>query len=446
MRLIKRAIMLLILSAVVNVQPAAALFDGAEEFYLDNGMQVVVIPNHRAPLVFHGVMYKAGSVNDPVGRGGTAHLLEHLMFRGTHKIKSGDFNRLIENNGGVSNAGTSYDYTVYYQLLDVRSLELAMYLEADRMTGLKIDDDDFQKERDIVFQERQQRMNKGRDKQFYELFNKIFWRESPYGRPIGGTDQEIYALTPDDVKTFYQNFYAPNNAVLILSGDIDVATAKELAEKYYGQIPARTVKAEKIPEPAEDGGARLRLISRQQVNASAVLARYMMPELAGSDTVQYAWLLLADYLGSGSNSVFYKVLVDKHHLSASFDTGYAFLSRHGRYFYFYGIFNDEKLQPKVEKAFAETLRTAAREISADKLAELKEKRIAALVYSSDNPQEAGMFLAEWLSAGYTFADLRHLEEYINGVDIRQIKTLAEMMTQIEPDWGILLPRGGNNEK
>lgn len=446
MKRISQTIFLLFLCAVGYARPASALLDNAEEFYLQNGMQVVVIPNHRAPLIFHGVMYKAGSVNDPIGRGGTAHLLEHLMFRGTQKIKSGDFNRLIEENGGISNAGTSYDYTVYYQLLDVKSLELAMYLEADRMTGLKINETDFQKERDIVFQERQQRLNKGRDKQFFEKFNQLIWRGSPYGRSIGGTNQEIRALTSEDVKTFYQNHYAPNNAVLILSGDIDVKTAKELAEKYYGHIPPRAVETVKIPEPESDNGARLRLVAHQSVDVSSIMAYYMMPEFAGNDTSQYAWLLYSDYLGSGSNSVFYKIFVDKYHLTSSFDVGYSFLSRQGRHFYFYGLFNDAKVQPKMEKAFGEALRTAARDISEDKLSELKEKRIAALVYCSDNPHETGMFLADWLGTGYALADLKHFEDYINGVDIRRIKEIADIMPEIEPEWAILLPRGGSDEK
>jgi len=221
----------------------SAAFNKAEEFYLSNGMHVVVIPNHKAPVVHHTVLYKVGSIDEPQGKGGIAHLLEHLMFRGTHKFKDGKFDNLINFNGGKSNAATSQNYTYYYQLLGVQSLELAMYLEADRMYGLKLDNDIFIKEREVVYQERQQRMNADTTSSFWEQYNKIFWGDCPYGESISGTEREIKNISIDDIKEFYKNFYAPNNALLILSGDIDIQTAKNLAEKYYGSIKAKPIKS-----------------------------------------------------------------------------------------------------------------------------------------------------------------------------------------------------------
>ena len=210
----------------------AKLFNG-EEFYLDNGLRVIVIPNHRAPIVKHMVWYKAGSIDEPLGKGGEAHLLEHLMFRGTRKIKGNRFNEIMEANGAESNAFTSTDMTAYHQGLDISRLELAMFLEADRMQNLEISDKDFALERDIVFQERKQRIDNNPAAYFGEALRRSLWLDHPYARPVTGMPEEILALTKEDVEAFYNKFYAPNNAVLVLSGDIDVKTAKLLAEKYY---------------------------------------------------------------------------------------------------------------------------------------------------------------------------------------------------------------------
>ena len=201
----------------------------------------MVIPNHKAPIVKHMVWYKAGSADEPHGRGGTAHLLEHLMFRGTKKVKDGKFNDIVNRNGGESNAFTSLDYTAYHQFWDISRLELAMFLEADRMQNLRITPEAFAKERDIVYQERRQVVDNNPLSYFGESLRKLLWQNHPYGLSVGGTPEDIMAITQADVEDYYQRFYAPNNAILVLAGDIDVPTAKVLAEKYYGGVKARNI-------------------------------------------------------------------------------------------------------------------------------------------------------------------------------------------------------------
>ena len=181
----------------------ARLF-GAQSFVLDNGLEVVFIPNRRAPIVKQMLWYKSGSVDEAPGKGGSAHLLEHLMFRGTEKISGQAFNRLMEENGAESNAFTSTDVTSYHQFLDVSRLEPAMFAEADRMRNLKISDEVFALERDIVFQERKQRIDNNPTAQFSEEIRRVLWQDSPYGRPVTGTEEEILNLSKDDIEAYYR--------------------------------------------------------------------------------------------------------------------------------------------------------------------------------------------------------------------------------------------------
>lgn len=428
----------------INGRTACASLNTASEFYLDNGMQVVVIPNHKAPLVWHGVMYRAGSVNDAFGKGGTAHLLEHLMFRGTKRIKSGRFNDFIEDNGGESNAQTSYNYTLYYQLVSLQSLEMAMYLEADRMTRLDITDENFSKERDIVFQERKQRLNDSNGAFFEEDYDNLFWRGSPYGRPVGGTDEDIKNLTKADVQNFYNRYYAPNNAVLILAGDVDEATAKELAQKYYGNIKRRDLpEAQNLRPAAQDSSFKLK-VKGKNLYYGRLIAKTKLPPLSADNHQLHSWLLFADYFGDGRNSELDKLLIDKYHLTVSAFSGVSVLSKDANVFYLYSHFTDSAQAPKVAKIFQEAMANAAKNLTSKRLQELKEQNIAAQVYLNDNPQQVGTFAAYWLSAGYTLADLQHFEDNLRKVSLQDMHQVAQTLAKAPINWGTLLPQGGAN--
>lgn len=439
--LFKIAAVMILLCA--NGRQACAGLNNASAFYLDNGMQVVVIPNHKAPLVWHGVMYRAGSVNDEFGKGGTAHLLEHLMFRGTKRIKSGRFNDFIEDNGGESNAQTSFNYTLYYQLVSLQSLEMAMYLEADRMTGLQLTDENFAKERDIVFQERKQRLNDSNGAFFEEDYDRLLWRGSPYGRPVGGTDDDINSLTKADVQKFYDRCYAPDNAVLILAGDIDEPTAKELAQKYYGNIKKRGAPM-KVATPAtntQDSSFDLK-VEGKDLYYGRLIAKTKLPSLSTDKHLLHSWLLFADYFGDGRNSELDRLLLDKYHMTVSAYAGVSVLGKDANVFYLYSRFTDAAQAPKVAKIFKEAVAGAAKNLTAKRLQELKEQNIAVQVYLNDNPQQVGAFAAYWLSAGYTLADLQHFEDNIRQVSLQDMRRVAQTLAQSTFNWGTLLPRGG----
>jgi len=217
--------------------PQAALAEPVvTSFELENGMQGVVIEDHRAPVVTHMVWYKVGSADETPGKTGIAHYLEHLLFKGTDTIPSGRFSEIVAENGGQENAFTSRDYTGYFQNIASDRLGLVMSMEADRMRNLTIGDDDWQAERDVVGEERRSRTDNVPSAKFREQFTSALYLSHPYGTPVIGWKKEVEALTKEDALEFYDRFYAPNNAILVVAGDVDPAEVEALAKEHYGVI------------------------------------------------------------------------------------------------------------------------------------------------------------------------------------------------------------------
>ena len=206
-------------------------------FTLQNGMDVVVVEDHRAPVVMHMVWYRAGSADEPAGASGIAHFLEHLMFKRTEKMESGEFSRTVARNGGRDNAFTSYDYTAYFQRVAADRLGLMMQMEADRMVNLRLDDAEIATERDVIIEERNQRVENSPAALFREQKDAVQYLNHRYGVPIIGWRHEMVALDRDDALAFYQRYYAPNNAILIVAGDVTPDEVRALAEEHYGPIP-----------------------------------------------------------------------------------------------------------------------------------------------------------------------------------------------------------------
>lgn len=423
--------------------PAKAALKDAEEFFLDNGLQVVVVSNHKAPIIKHVLLYKAGRVDEPYGKGGIAHLLEHLMFRGTKKFKDGKFNQLIENNGGESNAATGHDYTYYHQFLNIDRLELAMYLEADRMTGLSFDDKTFEKERGVVYQERQERFNSNSTRDFWEKTDQLFWRDSLYGKPIGGTSEEIKNITKQDVLDFYQNFYAPNNAVLVLSGDIDVETARDLAQKYYGKIPSRTIGKKGNISEMDNREYRLGTYSinakRNDLKFGRLSGRYLFPRFRGDEQSLYAMVILAEYLGNSVVSPLYKKLRLNQQLATAFDVSYDFLSQGNSVFALSAYFKKAGDESKIQDAFMSTLAETINKMTEKDLEQTKKRLLAGIIYNYDNPSDAANIIISWLGAGYTLKDIQSYEENIKKTTLSQVKTCASTLLEYHPLWAVITP-------
>ena len=412
----------------------------AQEFKLDNGLRVVVVENHKAPLVKQMLWYQVGAVDEFRGRGGSAHLLEHLLFRGTKKVSGNEFNRIMEKNGAVSNAFTSYDVTVYHQFADVSRLEILMALEADRMQNLKISEEDFAAERKIVFQERKQVVENNPASPFYEKVRLMMWGTSPYGQPITGLPEEITALKYQDTLDFYHKYYAPNNAILVLSGDIDMQTVRPLAEKYYGKLQKRTLKREKQPAITENWQQTLQM-QLPDIQTPRVLLSFMLPPREKLQEKIYAYDILAEFLGGGETAELYRNLVLNHKKAIAVSADYNYMTRSNTVFNIAMTPNTEiSFNPDIAaKELKQALQQAQKALSSEQLEQIKRKISANLVYLNDNPQTAANWIGYMLSMGFELSDVQNYEDNIKSVSLKDVQKVLSELLQASTMTAVLLP-------
>ena len=293
---------------------AAALPAVAKEqvssFTLDNGMDVVVIEDHRAPVVVHMVWYRAGAADEKPGVSGVAHFLEHLLFKGTETMEPGEFSATVARNGGSDNAFTSYDYTAYFQRVAADRLDLMMQMESDRMVNLQLGEDDILTERDVIIEERNQRVENNPGALFREQMNAAQYLNHPYGIPIIGWQNEMRELGLEDALEYYQTYYAPNNAILIVAGDVTPDNVRDMAQKHYGKLPANDGLPERARPQEPRQMAERRMVFRDARVAQPYVTRsYLAPERdSGSQEKAAALTLLAEILGGGSTSVLAEAL------------------------------------------------------------------------------------------------------------------------------------------
>ena len=440
---VKISLLVLFLLCFSPDMAKAKLF-GAQNFHLPNGLEVVVIENHKAPIIKCMLWYKAGAVDEAEGKGGSAHLLEHLMFRGTKKVSGEEFDRLLKQNGVESNAFTSLDFTAYHHNADISKLELVLALEADRMENLQISDKNFALERDIVYQERKQMVDNNPSATFFEAYRNLLWQEHPYHRPVSGTSAEIKALTKSDIENFYHKYYQPNNAVLVLSGDIDLQTAKLLAEKYFGKIENKTkVEKTSFPSLANNRQAELKM-SLPQITSERLVKTYVAPSYNTDKTAIYALSIFSKYLGDGETSELYKDLVLDKKLALSVSSAYDYTARS------YGLFQISALPAEgvsaqeLSQAVNEAVSKAVQNMSLDKINNTKDKMLSGLVYLLDNPFDAAETVGAMTAAGMSIKDIENLAQNIKSVTYQEVKTAAQnLFSQSGEVKGILSPQGAN---
>ena len=283
--------------------PSAAFADDeVTTFMLDNGMEVVVIEDHRAPVVTHMVWYKTGSADEPVGASGVAHFLEHLLFKATDTLEAGEFSATVAANGGSDNAFTSYDYTAYFQRVAADRLELMMQMESDRMNNLRLTAEDIATERQVILEERSQRTDSDPNAIAREQFRAALYQNHRYGVPIIGWRHEMEDLSMDDVLSFYDLYYSPNNAILVVAGDVVPDEVRALAEQYYGAIPAETNLPERLrpAEPPQLAERRITYVDGR-VSQPYLSRTYLAPERdPGAQKEAAALVYLAELLGGSS--------------------------------------------------------------------------------------------------------------------------------------------------
>ena len=290
-------------AATLTLTPARGSAEEVSTFRLDNGMEAVVIEDHRAPVVVHMVWYRTGAADEPAGKSGIAHFLEHLLFKGTDDLAPGEFSETVELNGGSDNAFTSYDHTAYFQRVASDRLELMMRMESDRMTDLMLDADDVLTERDVILEERNQRVENSAGALFGEQRAAAQYMNHPYGTPIIGWRHEMAQLDLEDALSFYDRFYAPDNAILVVAGDVDPAEVERLAEQYYGVREPSGVGATARVRPQEPPQLAERRVMFEDARISQpyVMRTYIAPERdSGAQEKAAALAFLADLLGGNS--------------------------------------------------------------------------------------------------------------------------------------------------
>ncbi|MFQ6551179.1 M16 family metallopeptidase [Aestuariibius insulae] len=422
----------LIAACICLTLPAIAAADETvTNFTLDNGLEVVVIEDHRAPVVVQMVWYRSGSADEPVGSSGVAHFLEHLTFKQTENLAPGELSATVAANGGSDNAFTSYDYTAYFQRIAADRLELVMSMEADRMENLLLKQEDIATERDVILEERSQRTDTSPGALLNEQIRAAQFLNHRYGVPIIGWRHEMEALDMDDAQTFYETFYAPNNAVLVIAGDVDPEEVRALAEQYYGPIPANADIPERV-RPAEppQNAARRVVFEDQRVAQPYISRSYLAPERdPGAQEDAAALTVLAQLLG-GSN--FTSVLNDKLqfeeqiavYTSAFYDgqalddTSFSLVVVPSD-----GITLDEA-EAALDRVIAEFLDEG---VDAEQLDRIKMQLRASQIYARDNVQSAANRYGSALTSGLTVEDVQAWPDILQEVTAGDVMEAARVV-------------------
>jgi len=405
-----------------------------EAFTLDNGMQVVVVINRRVPVVTHMVWYKVGSADEEPGKSGIAHLLEHLMFKGTPKHPNGLFSKTVARNGGSENAFTSADYTGYYQTVAKDRLALMMELEADRMTNLVLTPKEVEPERLVVLEERRQRTDNQPAAILREHVNAALFLNHPYRRPIIGWEHEIRNLSLDDLNRFYKQWYAPNNAILVVGGDITAAELRPLAEKSYGKIPrGPEIVRQRPSEPPQTAMRRVELRD-QRVGQPSWSRVYLAPSYTTSVNGRdpkvdaYALEVLDEIISGGATSRLYKSLVVDGKLAVNAGAYYSPSSLGPGKWLFHasprpGVSMDT-IEQAIEAEVAKLLETGVTE---DEVARSKKRLIAEAVFARDSLRAGAQAFGGALSIGLTVEDVESWPERIQAVTAAQVLDAARAL-------------------
>jgi zinc protease len=427
----------------VSVTAMAKVFS-PETFTLKNGMQVVVISNHRVPVISHMVYYKVGSADETAGKTGLAHMVEHMMFKGTKLVPAGEFSQEVARNGGRDNAFTTADYTAFFQNVAVEKLGLVMKLEADRMANLSLKDKDFQPERQVVLEERRMRVENEPEALLGEQIDAALFLNSPYHHPVIGWRNEIEKYTLRDIVEFHRLWYAPNNAVLLVSGDITVAQLKPLAEKYYGVIPARPVPVRQRTEEPPPVAARTVEMRDPDVHQPSWERLYLAPSYHSGDS-RYAYSLevLAEVLGGGATSRLYKNLVVDQKLAASAAAGYEPGSIGLTSFTFEASPRPGVSMESLQAAMVSQIQSVATTgVSAEEVEQAKQRLQTAIAYATDSYNTGARVLGAALCTGETLADAEAWPERIAAVTPDLVNEAAHQILRDERAvTGLLLPAG-----
>ena len=428
-------ILLMVAMTLTEIAPdAAEAKERASHFTLKNGMEVVVIPDHRAPVVTHMVWYRVGSADETPGKSGIAHFLEHLMFKGTDKIARGAFSKIISRNGGQDNAFTSQDTTSYHQRVAKDRLELVMDMEADRMTGLKLLNEDVLTERDVILEERRSRVDNSPQSILNEELLSALYQSHPYGIPVIGWHHEMAELSRSDAFEFYKNYYAPNNAVLIVAGDVTRDEVEKLAKKYYEPIPTRPEVKRSIrsSEPPHRAARRVKLVDPRA--GKPMLERlYLAPSYSTAKAGEAEAIdLLIKITSSGSTSRFYKKLVIEQRKASAVGGWYTGTAVDSGRIGFYAMALDGVSMSDVEASMEAVLDDIkSNGVTEKELERAKSGFLADYVYENDSQSSLARRYGWGLITGQKIADIEAWPDRVSKVSVADIQAAAKKFLDIK---------------
>ena len=406
----------------------AAKADDVTTFTLDNGMDVVVIEDRRAPVVVHMVWYKVGSADEPAGQSGIAHFLEHLMFKGTDVLAPGEFSQVVAANGGSDNAFTSYDYTAYFQRIASNRLDLMMQMESNRMTNLVLTDDDITFERRVVLEERSQRTDNSPGAVAREQFDAAQFQNHPYGLPIIGWQHEISQLDMPELLAFYERHYAPNNAVLVVAGDVDADVVRTLAQQYYAPIPTRADLPDRTRpvEPPQRAERRI-TYADPRVSVPYVVRSYLATQrMSGAQEEAAALVYLAQLLGgSPFTSDLGRALQFDDQIAIQTSASYSGMSLDPTTFSVAVVPADGVTLSDAEAAMDDVIGAfMANDIDPARMDAIRTQLRASEIYALDSTQGLAQRYGAALTSGLTVADVQNWPDILQAVTPEQIKDAA----------------------
>jgi zinc protease len=420
--------------ALANAIPVRAKAAGPNvaHFALANGLEVVVVPDHRVPVLTHMIWYKVGSADEPLGKSGIAHFLEHLMFKGTAKNPAGRFSQTLATIGGQENAFTATDYTAFFQRVAREHLPMVMAFEADRMTGLVLTDANVLPERDVVLEEFNMRVANSPDARLGEQMTSALYLNHPYGKPVIGWRHEIEKLNREDALAFYRQFYTPNNAVVVVAGDVTVEEVKALAEKTYGAVKRRAEIGPRVrPQEPEPAAIRQVTLADPRVGQPSLQRSYLAPGYRTAKPGEAEALdVLANVLGSGSTSRLYRILVAEQGIATNAGAYYSGTALDSTRFGAFASPRPEvpllQLEAALDAVIAEV---ADKGITSDELTRAKTRMIADAVYAQDNQATLARWYGAALTTGTTVEQVLAWPDRIRAVTADAVRDAAKTYLQ-----------------
>ncbi|MDP6709581.1 MAG: pitrilysin family protein [Alphaproteobacteria bacterium] len=413
---------------------------------LANGLQVVVIPDHRAPVVNHMVWYRVGAADETPGESGLAHFLEHLMFRGTTQIKASQFSKIVARNGGNDNAFTAQDYTGYFQNVARNKLDLVMGLEADRMVNLQLDEDTVRTERNVVLEERRSRTDNNPAAQLGEAMRAAQFMAHPYGIPVIGWKHEMERLSLAQALAFYRRYYVPNNAILIVAGDVTLAEVRELAEKHFGPIPRGPKITRRRPQEPPQLAPRRVIFEDARVRQPSMRRTYLAPSRSAGEREQAVALrIFSEILGGDTISRLYQALVVEQKIASGAGSWYHGLSYDRSTFGLYATpvpgGDVASLERALDAVVAEVL---AGGITEAELKRAKNGLLASIVYARDDLSSGPRVLGTALTTGLSIEDVESWPDEVERVTAEGVMAAARaVFDKRRSVTGLLLPAPAN---